>query len=320
MPKQEIDGIELFDLALAVVGEILNEGEQKVSDLAERFEVSEKVILKAVHTITDSEDLAEYWTHFHLNFEELEGGWVSFRQENTKLDGPPLLSKRQVTSIAIGLDYLASLPQFSGNPQLQGLRKQLAASEEVPVTSVLPGRFSQLLEEIHQAIEKSVSIECEYRNQKGEQSLRKIDPLLIELRGRKHYLRAWCHTNREVRSFRLDRMQKVSITEDPIAESSKTATIPEEIYGERLDEQTVTISAEPEAAEIFWNFPLVAEPELKAGKYVGKIRVGGLEGLPRHIVRYGGLVEVLEPANARELVVAFAKASLEDGQTPRDED
>ena len=82
MPKQEIDAAELFDLALSIVGLVLAEGDQRVSDLAARFDVSEKVIMKAVRAITDSEDLTKCVTHFHLNFEELEDGWVSFAREH----------------------------------------------------------------------------------------------------------------------------------------------------------------------------------------------------------------------------------------------
>lgn len=165
-----------------------------------------------------------------------------------------------------------------------------------------------------------MTIECEYRNQRGEITNRRIDPLLVELRGRKHYLRGWCHINQEVRSFRLDRIQKIAITDSTIPESSKQAAIPEEVFGSKVEEQVVTLAAEPEASEIFWNFPLAEEPVQKGGKYVGKIRVGGLEGLPRHIVRYGGMVEVIEPKQARQLVVEFAKTALGESNSPKDED
>jgi len=130
MPKQEIDAAELFDLSLSIVGLVLAEGDQQVSELAERFNVTEKVVLKAVRTITDSEDLTKCVTHFHLNFEELEDGWVSFTQGSTNLDGPPALSKRQLSSIAIGLDYLASIPQFSSNQALHQLRQALNQNQQ----------------------------------------------------------------------------------------------------------------------------------------------------------------------------------------------
>ncbi len=310
MPKQEIDASELFDLALSIVGLVLTDGDQKVADLASRFDVSEKVVLKAVHAITDSEDLTKCVTHFHLNFEELEDGWVSFAKGITNLDGPPALSKRQLSSIAIGLDYLASLPQFNSNKALHDLRQALKNAGPVPVTSIAATRLTEILNQLHTAIDSGYSIECEYRNQKGEQASRKIDPLLIELRGKKHYLRGWCHINKAVRSFRLDRIQNILITNEKITEEAKSATIPDEVFGASNDEQIIKIAADPEAAEIFWNFPIAAEPKLENGRWVGKIRAGSLTGLPRHIVRFGGMVEVLEPKAARELVREFALQTL----------
>jgi proteasome accessory factor C len=320
MPKQEIDAAELFDISLSIVGVVLNEGDQTLKELSARFDVNETVIKKAVHIITDSEDLRECQTHFHEIFDDDDEGWVSFRRENTSLQGPPLLSKRQLSSIAIGLDYLASLEQFAGNEHLADLRLKLRSSDIVTTNSVVATRMSELLETIQTAVNKSVTIECKYRNQRGDTTQRKIDPLLIELRGRKHYLRGWCHINQEVRSFRLDRIRKISLTESPIPDSSKQAAIPEEVFGTWIEEQVVTLSTEPEASEIFWNFPLAEEPVLKNGRYVGKIRVGGLDGLPRHVVRYGGMVEVLQPREARRLVVEFARAALGEAGSPLDED
>lgn len=310
MPKQEIDAVELFNLALSIVGLVLSEGDQQVTELANRFDVSEKVIHKAVRAITDSEDLTKCVTHFHLNFEELEDGWVSFAKGSTNLDGPPALSKRQLSSIAIGLDYLASLPQFATNTALRDLRQALKNAGPVPITSIAFSRLTELLEKLQSAIESGKAIDCDYRNQKGEQANRRIDPLLIELRGKKHYLRGWCHINQAVRSFRLDRVQNILITNEDISKQAKNASIPEEVFGGSFDQQVIKIAAEPEAAEIFWNFPVAVEPTLEGGRWVGKIRVGSLTGLPRHIVRFGGMVEVLEPSSARAAVHEFAMQTL----------
>lgn len=318
MPKQEIDAAELFDLSLSIVGLVLADGDQEVSVLAERFNVSEKVVLKAVRAITDSEDLTKCVTHFHLNFDELEDGWVSFTKGTTNLEGPPNLSKRQLSAIAIGLDYLASIPQFAGNSALQELRKALQNSGPVPVTSIASDRISAILDTLHQAISSGSSIECEYRNQKGEQSRRRIDPLLIELRGKKHYLRGWCHINREVRAFRLDRVIEIELLDEKISTEAAKSLIPEEVFGGKDDGQIITLAAEPEATEIFWNFPVASEPVLEQGRWIGKIRVGSLSGLPRHVVRYGGMVEVLEPKSARKLVKEFAEQTL--SQKPVEEE
>lgn len=318
MPKQEIDAAELFDLSLSIVGLVLADGDQEISALAERFNVSEKVVLKAVRAITDSEDLTKCVTHFHLNFDELEDGWVSFTKGTTNLEGPPNLSKRQLSAIAIGLDYLASIPQFAGNSALQELRKALQNSGPVPVTAIASDRMSSLLDTLHQAISEDRSIVCEYRNQKGEQSQRRIDPIVIELRGKKHYLRGWCHINKEVRAFRLDRIISLEILNEPISPEASKSLIPDEVFGGKEEGQVVTLAADPEATEIFWNFPVASEPLLEKGRWIGKIRVGSLSGLPRHVVRYGGMVEVLEPKAARKLVRDFAEQTL--SQKPVEEE
>jgi hypothetical protein len=105
-------------------------------------------------------------------------------------------------------------------------------------------------------------------------------------------------------------MISLIVTDERISQASAKSSIPEEVFGGKDDGQIVTLAAEPEATEVFWNFPVASEPVLESGRWVGKIRVGSLQGLPRHIVRYAGMVEVLEPKSARHLVREFAQQTL----------
>lgn len=310
MPKQELDGQALFDLALSIVGLVLGDGDKEVKELSEIFEVSERAILRAVKAISDSEDLTQCETHFYLNYEELEDGWVSFSQGRSNLAGPPQLSRRQLSAIAIGLDYLASLPQFAANPDLKTLR-QLFGSESAEAVRLPQNRLVSQIELIQSALQDQTAVDLEYQNQLGERSERRVDPLRLDFVGRRHYLRGYCHLTEEIRSFRLDRITKLVRTQASITKTAKAAEVPEEVFGEAAQEHVVKIAAEIEAAEIFWNFPALAEPKLEGARLVGEIRIGNLESLPRHIVRYGGLVEVIEPHSAREKVRNFALASLD---------
>ena len=67
MPKQELDGVELFNLSLSIVGTVLRDGDHSVKELAELFEVSEAAIKKAVLAVANSEDLKNYETHFYVD-------------------------------------------------------------------------------------------------------------------------------------------------------------------------------------------------------------------------------------------------------------
>jgi proteasome accessory factor C len=308
MPKLELDGEELFNLALAIVGLVLKEGSLTTAELAQHFEVSEAAILKATKAIAGSEDLHRYETHFYVDEELLADGEVSFGLGQGQLSTPPILSKSQASAIAVGLDYLASLPQFEANPDLADLRSSLGGSITSAATE--PGPDSELLGQLRQAILEDQQLLLSYQNQLGERGERLVDPLRLDFVGKKHYLRAWCHKNQELRSFRLDRIMRVGLTGEPRSPNAITAEIPEDVYGAGNDEHLVTIRAAKTATEIFWNFPLAAEPEELGQEVQGQIRVGSLAALGRHISRYGGLVRVIEPEKARQAVLEYAQNAL----------
>lgn len=319
MPKQELDADELFNLALSIVGIVLRDGSMQVTELATHFDVSEKAIEKAVKVIANSEDIANFETHFEVQDWLLEEGEVSFSPGRGNLTRPPVLSQRQAVALGTGLEYLSSLPGFEKNTDLETLRRKLIHS----VTPVqVESNFSKNteLEFLRDAIRSGVSISCEYRNQKGETSIRQIDPLRIDFLGKRHYLRGWCRQNLEVRSFRLDRMINLTATADAISPEALKAEISENIYGEANQQIEVQVIAKPEAAEIFWNFPTSQRPEFVSGEYHGTIRIGDLASLGRHITRYGGQVRVIAPQEAKQAVFDFAQSALSGIQKPENED
>ena len=319
MPKQEIDGEELFNLALSIVGLVLRDGSHTVAELSEHFGYSEKTIKKAVRTIGNTEHLSECQTYFYVDDDLLEAGEVDFSQGFANLSEPPALSKRQVTSLATGLDFLAALPQFETNEELQALRRIVGGSNQVQSQRAVMTRATELVGRIQDAMLNSVAIDCVYVNQLGEKASRRIDPLRIDFVANKHYLRGYCHKNQSVRSFRLDRMLDAAVTGEPISAAAKSATIPDEVFGDGHKEQQVLISARPEASEIFWNFPSYSEIRRENDELVGHILVGSLRALGRHIARYGGLVRVIEPQEAVVAVREFAQRAIDHGQL-RDED
>lgn len=320
MPKQELDGEELFNLALSIVGLVLKDGPHTLSELSEHFGFSEKTVKKAVLTIANSEDVGNFRTHFYLDDELLEQGEVDFSVGQSRLTEPPVLSKRQVTALAASLDYIASLPQFENNAALSEIRAVVGSGSTTVLSRKGALRQSDMFTQLQDAISRKLAMECEYVNQLGERSIRLIDPLRLDFLLDKHYLRGFCHKNQAVRSFRIDRILSVRITDQPVLETSLQAEIPQEVFGAIERETSVVIAADPEAREIFWNFPSYSNIKSVNGELVGEIMVGSLRALGRHIARYGGLVRVVEPEEARQAVLGFAKAALNQGAKPENED
>lgn len=306
MPKVELDGEELFNLSLAVLGLALRDGAISLQELSDHFGVSQAAIMKAVKAITDSEDVGKYETHFYLDDDALEDGVVIFSKADGRLEDPPRLSRRQASAIAAGLDYLSSLPQFEGNQDLAELKQSLAGD----ITTSAPVAFLPLSElaVIRTAIESGLQLQLDYLNQLGERSSRTVDPLRIDFVGSRYYLRGYCHKNQNIRSFRVDRIAGLEQLETQIPQASLGLDIPEDVFGGGEDQHLVTISCSKWASEIFWNFPLVGEPKASGELLEGQIRVGNLGALGRHIARYGGQVKVLEPAAA---VLAVREYALE---------
>lgn len=308
MPKVELDGEEVFNLTLSVVGLVLKEGVMSVDELSQHFDVSRASILKAVRAITNSEDLGNYETHFYVHQDALEEGDVSFSQGQARLSEPPLLSSRQVSAIAAGLDYLASLPQFADSRDLLELRGSLGGD----ITTTAPKTFGKTadLTILRDALLAKTQLEIDYLNQLGERSSRLVDPLRIDFIGSRYYLRGYCHKNLGLRAFRVDRMANIQRLDSPISKAGLAVEIPEDVFEGGEDQHLVQIQCTKSASEIFWNFPLSKEPQEFEGGLVGEIRVGNLRALGRHVARYGGDVLVIGPAEARQAVVDYAESAL----------
>jgi len=125
-----------------------------------------------------------------------------------------------------------------------------------------------------------------------------VDPLRLDFVGARHYLRGYCHSSAELRSLRVDRIVELVSLEQPALKSSLELEIPDEVYGHSPGSFVVSVVAEPEAGELFWNFPVTAEPRLIEGQLHGEIVVGNLRALGRHVARYGGKAKVVSPPEA----------------------
>ncbi|MEY4990725.1 MAG: hypothetical protein RIS08_951 [Actinomycetota bacterium] len=308
MPKQELTADEQFNLSLSIVGLILREGPYEVIELARHFQVSEQAIRKAVLAIANSEDLTRFHTHFYVDEEALEDGEVSLSLGMGQLDKPPVLSSQQVAAIAAGLEYLSSVRPFADSGELNQLRRLFGSSAEPrPARNSL---LDSILNTCQQAIRDGKQIDVDYLNQLGERAERLVDPLRLDLMQGRYYLRGWCHKNNEVRAFRLDRVARASITTNPISEQAKSASVPDEDFGESQNEVIVTLEIDRTATELFWNFPLAGTPIEQSGTLVGKIRVGSYSALARHIAKFGSRAKVLEPVEAKLAVRQFALRAL----------
>ncbi len=306
----EFDGISRFNLSLAIVATVLRDGPKTMDELGQLFDAPSKVIDQAVKAIVLSEDGRKCVSFFDLDWAAWEDESIVDLRPNSSLVGQPVLGKHQATALSAGLEYLASLPAFANNSALDELR-QLFESRSVPAGRLVVQLPDGVLDLMRQAISQGVSIEFDYVNQGGTRSRRTADPLRIDFRGGHHYLRGYCFLTKSLRSFRLDRISALELTDQKINPENHATEIPDEIFGSASGGDSVNISADMSAREIFTNFPTNSPPVREGSTLTGEIRIGNINHLGRHVARYGGLVRVLEPEEARAVVRQFVLQSLE---------
>jgi proteasome accessory factor C len=312
MPKNSsLSGADRYNFMLALTGYLINNRQQKLSDLANHFQVTEKEIRSAVVTISLS-GVGMYRPDelFFLDYDLLEEGIVDISFAPA-LEAVPRLSARQAAAIASGLSYLMNLVDSKDQEQIKQLLEILGrgalSAKELPFM-VQPVRGDGDLALVRQAVAESRALKCSYINSAGEITKREIEPQLLESREANWFLKGFCLSNQELRVFRLDRMREIELLE-VFVERDLLDTEPDQIYSVRKSDTEVLFEVDPEAFALIADYK--PEFEISGNKSVQvKIPIGQLETLGRIVARYSGKVRVLAPAAARLAVREFAQRAL----------
>ena len=312
MPKSaSLSGADRYNFMLALTGYLISHRQQKLSDLAQHFEVTEKEIKSAVVTISLS-GVGMYRPDelFFLDYDLLEEGIVDLSFAPT-LEAVPRLSTRQAAAIASGLAYLVDLVDPADQEQISELLEILGrgalSTKDLPFM-VQPNRGDQDFALARQAVAESRALKCSYINSSGEVSNREIEPQLLESRESNWFVRGFCRTNQEPRIFRLDRMRQVELL-GTFEERSATSSDNSQIYEVRETDIEVLFEVQPGAFGLIADYK--PDYEISGNKAVQvKIPIGELGTLGRIVSRYSGKVRVLAPESARQAVREFAQRAL----------
>lgn len=318
MPKlNSFNGEDRYNFMLALVAYLQNRGTVTLDEAAKHFDLDPKYIRKAVTSINDARATLkgfEEW-FFFVDVEALEEEGVLSLVDNTVIEDVPRLSNRQASAIAAGLNYLATIPGFKDDPELTSLQGLLASGTSRGINPLIesrPGSAEAGAEIIRKAMLARKKISCEYINQKGERSIRSIEPLRLDPRADGWYLRGYCPVHLEVRNFKLDRMRSIEVTaQDMSEEARKIDSFEDSIYVAEATDTTVTVEVEPEGYRLISESKSVSEPiSAESGAVRAEIKVGHLPNIGKLVARFGGSARVIAPEEARKIVKNYALAAL----------
>lgn len=324
MPKlNSFNSEDRYNFMLALVAFLQNRGSVTLEEAAQHFSLEPNYLRKAVTSINEARATVkgfEEW-FFLIDVEALEEDGILTLLDNAVLDQVPRLSNRQASAIAAGLNYLATIPGFKEDPDLQELQKMLASGSSRGINPIIesrPGSAEAGAETLRKAILSRKIITCEYINQKGERSSRSIEPLRLDPRADGWYLRGYCPIHLEVRNFKLDRMRAIEITDQDLSEEAKRIeTIEEALYVSEATDTSVMVEVQPEGYRLITEAKSVSEPlSAEAGVVRAEIKVGHLPNLGKLVARFGGAARVIAPPEAKLIVKNYALAALGEASAP----
>ncbi|ANS77737.1 putative DNA-binding protein [Serinicoccus hydrothermalis] len=250
-----------------------------------------------------------------------EGGRVFVGNADT-IARPLRLGRDEALALIVALRALAATPGLAERDAIdRALAKlegaagdgvegaaQVQVALEQPADDELAGRVRTGLAERRRLHLRYTSAS------RDETTERDVDPLRVLSVDGRWYLEGWCHRARDLRLFRLDRIESVDLLDEP-------ATPPEElparpvgsgVYRPDPHDETVTLDLAPGSAWVAEQIPAEEVEQREDGSVRMSLRVADPRWLVRLVLREGGAIRVVEPASMVTAVREAAAAGLAD--------
>ena len=288
--------------ALDLVPYLLEHQGISISELAQVFGVSEKQInddLILIHMC----GLPGY-TPLELIEMYYEDGYVTVSDPQS-LNKPRNMNRTELTSLLVSLDLLKSTRTDSIVEEIETLQTKLrnSLSFENPYVVVHDSNSPEFVEQMEHAIVKGNALEIVYLSgSKDKSSERLVLPLEIYQENNFTYLNAWCQTSEGERTFRVDRLISLKVS-DPKKISPVRST-------EQVEDKATNIElivSKPARNFVEENRGVI-ENVIEGEELHVTLHPIDIDWLSRTILGYGSAIRVIEPSELAENLTARAKA------------
>ncbi len=211
------------------------------------------------------------------------------------------------------------LKLFSNHEQESALNRHLAGFDVI--SREIDPSVQKTLEELEQAAASGTSVEIDYRTGREEQPrTRIIDPYGILYWNNKWYTIGYCHSRKEIRSFRAERILRITPTQAPFLRpngfSARTFFLQNLLPDPDSTEAMIplVIQGRPEALDdlcIHWflGHHLKERTENQAVFLLNEQAL--LAYVPGFLMAYGTAIQVIEPQSLKKRLVTVVSELME---------
>ena len=288
-----------IDRQIGILSILLQKDTVTAPYLAEQFEVSRRTINR------DIEDLCKAGIPI-LTKQGVNGG-ISI-MENYKMDRT-LFTNAEIQDILAGL---RSLDSVNGTNRYSKLMEKLSIGSSdfmvgnqsvlIDLSSWYKNSLAPKIEIIRDAIDRCRELEFIYYSPNGE-SVRCIEPYYLIFRWSSWYVWGWCKTRDDFRLFKLNRMDKLKISE--LAFAKRRTTIPD-LSNEMIFSGGIQVKAlfEPECKwRLVEEFGSGSFKIQEDGRLLFQADYTNKENLVTWLMSFRDKVELLEPEEIRAEII-----------------
>lgn len=282
-----------IDRMLGIVTHLMRHGSATAGELAERFEVSRRTILRDVDALCAA--------GIPLVTAQGSGGGIPIAEGYRMREN--MLTESELRSVLAGIKAMDSI---ADGENAHSLRDKLP-QQNTDWISIDLSNGTEQFETIKHAILSRMALRIEYLYPKGE-SVRVVEPLQLAYRWGCWYLIAWCRLRGDYRLFRLSRIRRAEC----IGENFAPRPVPEGILLPDHKEPPVrmTVLVQP-----YLRYRLTEECAAILGEEVdGRLHAEMECASEKQCLAWalscGSDVEVLHPLSVREEILRQAKIVL----------
>jgi predicted DNA-binding transcriptional regulator YafY len=310
------------DRLLAIVLELQRQAPQRAEDLSATFEVSKRTIYRDITAL--SEAGVPLVAVPGLGYSLMEGYFL-----------PPLnFTPDEATMLLLGADVMAQ--SFDAEYQLASEWAARKIEGVLPEklreqVNVLRGGITfvqrplknddeiERLRQLRRALIRQQTVRFVYRTRHPEHhealNLREVDPYNIVSVGSVWYMQGYCHLRHDLRTFRLSRMDKLTVLPKSFERASTRLSI-EQIEQMRYSRNIlVRVWFDAESApwvreERLFFISTLHEDDGSGGLFV-TLKVRNLDEVLQWMMGWGSHARVLEPDELRQMMIREAEKILE---------
>ena len=254
----------------------------------------------------------------------IEAEWGSgrvFLGNADTINRPLRLGVDEALALIVGLRALAAVPGIGERDAVvRALAKLEAATGSASAgssriqVSIDEGTGTEVLALAQQALAARRRVHLRYLVPgRDESTERDVDPMRVISFDAHWYLEGWCHRAEDVRLFRLDRIETLTILdEDGTAPATaQPRELDSGVFTPHPDDQLVRLALGPGATWVSDYYPTESVDRTQGGGAVVTLRTADTAWLRRLMWRLGSQATVLEPAGLALEVQQGARAALE---------